>query len=219
MLAKTLPIDVATKRPPQNATIPYNPNTMKFFEKLFGRVENTPQSPELTAFAQHLVDNPEVKDKVLDHAQFLKDRAENYGESVYEDRRLMGEGNSLVQPLLMQAGVSLPPDVSMTSFLVELHNRVEEGKDYVPVWLRSEENEPSEPTESMNITTSEEFTTLVEDNVTVASLLEKGFDASSILEKLTGAGYTFGPDAQEIIQNHIAELQSVSTDESEEQAA
>jgi|GEM_PF-3179519 len=187
---------------------------MGIFERILGRVENTPQSPELTEFAQYLVDNPEIKDKVLGYAELLKQRETQYGETIYEDRKLMADGDTIVQPIFAQIGLMLPEGVSATTFLVELHNRAEEGKEYIPIWLRPEaDTTPVVIPENMNLNTKEDLVSLVAENSTVASVLESNIDITTVQERLEEAGYIFSSDATNIVTEYLAEHASANDDE------
>ncbi len=174
---------------------------MKTFEiPSFLRKEKV-KTPELTVFAQYLLDHEEVKDQVFRYLDQLKNISEQ-PDATLTDRRDLVLIESALADIIADADVSLPEQVSATQFALELQNRIIEGDTYIPVWQR-EAVGVEKALDTMQIETPEDFLLLCKENDLVRSLVQKFYraevDYPKLYQELTDAGYELFEDFEEYL--------------------
>ena len=163
------------------------------------------QSPELTQFAQYLVDNEEVKGQVQGHVERLRN-IQKQPDLTIVDRRDLGLMESALSDIVEDAGVTIPEGVTASVFVLEMQNRVDEGSSYVPTWMREGEDgaDGQVEQEQMQIDSLDALRTLYLDNSTVRSLIDKvhtgSLSVSELQQKLDDAGYDTDDTFSELLE-------------------
>lgn len=173
---------------------------MKFEIPHFLRKEKV-KTPELTAFAQYLLDHEEIKDQVFVYLEQLKIISQQ-PDTTLTDRRDLILIESALSDMIADAGVVLPQGVSANKFAAELQNRIEEGDTYVPVWQR-EAADTEKGLDTMQIRTPEDFLALCKENDLVHSLVQKFYkeevNYQKLYQELADAGYELFEDFEEYL--------------------